>query len=355
MELTAKNHTGDNFNDIGLLRSEFQMENTSRRSGNSDYYSWKIKKNPFKEGICKVVQIENKTVSMTTITPKKFLMINEEMICAEIGDTFTSTDYQRRGLFTRLVNSARDEAEKHGINFIYGTPNTNSLPGYQKKLNFGIIPNLQVYNFVYPINMTKILDKKINNVFISSILSSTISPFFKIKKMISIPDIDKKIQVFPFTESENYIDEIWEEEGSKYDCITIRNSEYIKWRYLENPDNYNFLLATKHEKPVGYIVLKDGLWNSLRVGYIADIFTVDEGDQIVFNSLIEYARKYFINKGFDMISMWIQKGVYTNRLKSFGFRQYKSIPVICYNNDLGDRIISKNLRWYFTMSDSDNI
>lgn len=355
MKLTAKNHKGDNYNDIGLLRSEFQKKNTSRRSSNGGYYSWKIKKNPFKEGICKIVHIEDKTVSMTTITPKKFLMMNEEIICAEIGDTFTSADYQRKGLFTRLVDSARNEAEKNGINFIYGTPNTNSLPGYQKKLNFGIIPNLQIYNFVYPINITKILNVKINNVFISSLMSSIVTPFFKIKKMISFPDIDKSIQIFPFTKSEDYIDEIWEEEGSKYDCINIRNSEYIKWRYLDNPDSYNFLLATKDKKPVGYIVLKDGLWNNLKVGYIADIFTVDRGDQIVFKSLIEYARKYFINEGFDMISMWIQKGVYANRLGSFGFRQYKSIPVICYNNDLRDRIISKNLKWYFTMSDSDNI
>jgi len=355
MELLPENHKNRNYNDISMLRSEFEKEGTVRRLSNHDYYYWKLNNNPIKKGICKIVKSGDKAVSMATVTPKKMLFKNKQITCGEIGDTFTSSDFQRKGLFTKLVNSARNKAEEEDIKFIYGTPNHNSLPGYKKKLQFDVIPSLDLFNFLYPIKIIPLLNKKINNKFISIIFSVFISPLLKIKGIFANPYIDKKIKIQLFDEFDQNFDQIWIKEGGKYDAITIRNLDYIKWRFLENPEEYTIYTAKKNNSYIGYIVLKEGRWENLKVGYIADIFTIDSGNQAVFNSLIYYAKKHFISKKFDMISLWLQKGIYTDKLKLFGFIEYKSIPVICYINKFGKDVLSKNINWYFTMSDSDNI
>ena len=94
---------------------------------------------------------------------------------------------------------------------------------------------------------------------------------------------------------------------------------------------------------------------NLKVGYIADIFTVEYGKQTVFNSLINYAKEHFISKDIDMISTWVQNVIYSKKLKSFGFLKFKYMPVICYANKLGTKILNGKMNWYFTMADSDNI
>ena len=71
MELTPKDHNNKNFNDISLLKGEFQNKNTLRRSDNHDYYSWKLNNNPITNGICKIVIVGERAVSMTTATTKK--------------------------------------------------------------------------------------------------------------------------------------------------------------------------------------------------------------------------------------------------------------------------------------------
>jgi len=355
MELLPKNHTGQNYNDISLLKSEFQSNDTDRRSGNHNYYSWKLDSNPIKKGLCKIIEVDGRVISTATVTPKKMILNKKEVVCGELGDGFTSTDFQKKGLFTKIVDSVRIQAEEDNIDFIYGTPINFLLSVYKHKLDFLQIPSLNVFNFIYPIRISKILNKKINNKLLSLIISLFITPLLKIKTIIMSPPLDSEIKIEALDKLDKSFNKIWEKEGPKYDCIMIRNLEYIKWRFLENPDTYNLYIAIKNGEKVGYIVLKEGLWKNLKVGYIADIFTIDTGDQAVFNSLIYYAKNHFISKGFDMLSIWIQKGVYTDKLKSFGFRKFRYMPVICYINKFGSDIISKNINWYFTMSDSDNI
>ena len=71
---------------------------------------------------------------MASFTPKKFKVCSEIIIVSEIGDTFTDPNYQRQGIFSTLVNSVREDALKYSrVQLLYGTPNENSLPGYEKK------------------------------------------------------------------------------------------------------------------------------------------------------------------------------------------------------------------------------
>ena len=58
-------------------------------------------------------------------------------------------NYQRKGLvLSMLINQTRKDAEdKHWVCF--STPNKQSLPDYEKKANFKIINNINVYSIPY--------------------------------------------------------------------------------------------------------------------------------------------------------------------------------------------------------------
>ena len=65
----------------------------------------------------------------------------------EIGETATDPDHQRKGLFSKLVNAcvAHGRPSKHML--IYGTPNSQSTPGYAK-LGFDIVESEASYLFL---------------------------------------------------------------------------------------------------------------------------------------------------------------------------------------------------------------
>lgn len=60
----------------------------------------------------------------------------KEALIAQSGATMTSPTHQKKGLFTLLATHTYEAAREEGVVMIFGFPNQNSLPGFQKKLNW---------------------------------------------------------------------------------------------------------------------------------------------------------------------------------------------------------------------------
>ena len=352
----AIKHEKKNYDDIHDLRKIFDgANNTSRRSHEHSYFNWKLNLNPVKKGICAIVESEKRTVGMASITPKKMLFQNKIFLTAEIGDTFTHPDFQRKGIFSQVVNKVRSISENENIDFIYGTPNQNSLPGYKKKLNYDVLKSVDVKNFVYPINFSHILQQKIKSNFIISPLSFILKQLLEFKNYCFKPKLSNNIFFEEIERFPKIIDSLFDELNLSYDVVTSRNSEYLNWRFITNPDKYVCFLAKNGDKIIGYIVLKRGTWSELSVGYIADIFVFDNNEVNYFKYLINFATTYFKNNKYDMISIWLQSGPLSKILKKHGYLSFKDVPIICYKNEVGNKFLNGNYSWYFTMADSDNI
>jgi hypothetical protein len=57
-------------------------------------------------------------------------------LAAQSGDTMTNPSHGGKGLFTTLAKMTYSLAKEEGIQFIFGFPNSNSYPGFIKKLNW---------------------------------------------------------------------------------------------------------------------------------------------------------------------------------------------------------------------------
>ena len=124
----------------------------AHRYGRENMFVWKIFENIWQMGFINLIKDNNTIVSSTSITPKLLLLNNKKVIAAEIGDTYTETSYQRKGMFTKLINTSRQNAEEAGIQFVYGTPNKQSLPGYLKNANFFEIENLNIRSLTFSLS-----------------------------------------------------------------------------------------------------------------------------------------------------------------------------------------------------------
>ncbi len=331
--------------------------NSDRRCSTPTYFTWKLSNNPIHEGMANVADVNGQIISSTTITPKQIAFRGNLIKGAEIGDTFTIPDFQRKGIFTSLVNMSRCAAIDDGLLFIYGTPNNNSLPGYKKNCNFVKVNSMDVQMLIRPINIEGILKLKLTSkTILSAIVPIAVSLFrlrYPLHTNVQHNDdimINRLLDYFPPA-----IDILADKSISNYEWMIYRNKAYLDWRFIDNPDQYVIWIGVQRDSIIGFVVCKIGYWKHLRIGYIADFLTEEHSVDILGRLYIEIVR-YFIEQYVDMIAAWSVKGsIYSNFLKKNGFLKAWDIPIICYNNDLGSKISSSTSHNHFTMADSDNI
>ena len=71
----------------------------------------------------------------------------EDYLVAQSGDTMTAPVHRKKGLFTKLAKETYSLAQKKGVNFIFGFPNENSYPGFERKLNWKFYGFMQRFTF----------------------------------------------------------------------------------------------------------------------------------------------------------------------------------------------------------------
>jgi hypothetical protein len=95
------------------------------------------------------------------VFPIKMVYKGVEYFAAQSGDTLTHPNYQKKGLFTYLAKETYLLAEKENIQFVFGFPNKNSLPGFQKKLNWVCHHKMQEFSIaVNSLPVAELVSKK---------------------------------------------------------------------------------------------------------------------------------------------------------------------------------------------------
>ena len=79
---------------------------------------------------------------------------------AQSGNTMTGPDHRKKGLFKRLHDETMKLCKEHQINFVFGFPNANSAPGFEK---FGWrARDCNKYSWISNLGLTEKVKRKIN-------------------------------------------------------------------------------------------------------------------------------------------------------------------------------------------------
>jgi phosphoribosylanthranilate isomerase len=131
----------------------------------------------------------------------------------------------------------------------------------------------------------------------------------------------------------------------------------LNWRYFENPDEYQVMVAKKGDKYLGYIVTK--LSKNGKAATICDFVTVDDRLD-VFRALIKRAEKMLKQTKVNLVQTHcVDDSPYYQALLQQGYyvpKQDSQQPIIVYSGtELGRTLLNTEGKWHFTISDSDNI
>jgi len=73
----------------------------------------------------------------------------QEYLVGQSGDTMTGPNHRRKGLFTKLAKETYQLCEELNMAFVFGFPNENSLPGFERKLDWKFYGNMQMFTFYH--------------------------------------------------------------------------------------------------------------------------------------------------------------------------------------------------------------
>jgi len=95
-----------------LAQFILSFEHYPLRSISSEYFEWKLDRNPFLKGYVYYEKREGRIVGVKTHVPKKIQILGHELICAESGDEFTHPDFQRQGISKKASCALLEKAQQ---------------------------------------------------------------------------------------------------------------------------------------------------------------------------------------------------------------------------------------------------
>jgi len=356
-ELTFRKAQKEDLPRISEFRKTFFEYNPSIRSYEPEYYEWKCYRNPILPGEMWLAEDGDEVVAIRNFTPKRMKILGNVVIGAQMADSFTHPDYQRRGIFATLSKAVRKSALDKGINFIYNVPTKGtSLPAHIKGLEHMLVP-AGVRSLVHVISSKQLLKTKLRFSLLASVFSPMIDTVSQTIFRIGVRGTTKS-DVIIYTEPSfpDDIDTLWEQVSKNYDVMLARTKDYLEWRYITNPDAYSILIARNRDGAIlGYMVIKIGFSENTPMGFICDFLTIED-DPNVFKKLLSASLEEFSHGKVGSVSTWAVKGsFYYKILVKLGFLPHSDTSLMCYENELGSQIVSHAYKWHFTMGDSDGI
>jgi len=168
---------------------------------------------------------KNKEVASTCfISGKKIDCDDGPLFCFEIGETWTAEKFRRKGLFTKMVKKATEIAFNAGAEVIYGTPNAQSAPGYNKLK----------YYFIHDVNESLILIPNIMHICLNKAGLKKRQPVKVINIDVGCEPVFRDIKVKEIS-FEKYL-----EKTKSFKRMNHISNEYMNWRFKDSFHEYRY-------------------------------------------------------------------------------------------------------------------
>ena len=340
----------------------------------SDYFNWKLgDTNPAGKGYLSYALYEDKVIGSATLTKKRVLLDGTEYIAGEVGDTYTSLNFRRkckpvstslvdsnpnsyvnRSIFGRLIAELVNKSEECGLAIIYGTPNTNSYPGYTKRLGF--IDYKQYGNTTYYRPTAQVLLSKY----------PTLAPFgfiFKKTELLSIAMqnllysrfLNREVVVSDGAPSSEELDELWLGIKPEFGFSLVRDAIYWKHRYTDHPHSkYHFINFHRNGKLVAVVVTRKFV-SRLDNSTVAVVEWMNE-DGFQFGHILASVMNFYKTSNVNYFYTWLQSSANNSRIAMRSlFMLKKQAPIIFADNSITRKIVAGEKEVNFFLGSSDAI
>lgn len=311
-----KKHILDDFEIIPYSKKYFEQwrdlyTKTTQRQQPGNFFVYNTTQTPFGKPIQFLMRYKDKIIGSHTIRPFHYRIKGKTVLGGQTYNSLTDPAYQKRGIFTALVNATQTEAKNQNYQFVCGYANANSIDIYQKELQH---KKLQEINFI---KITEFEKVRGHGLF-----------------LIGINKIPAAIPTGRLNNIEN-----------QFTCAVLKDIPYLKWRYEQkHHEGYTvfyqhceFLIITKRYEQQEQIV---------------DFFV---NDAYTFRRALSIIADVAKRDGISDITMWIPAN---HHLLKEAAIKYETIVakqffhVVSFNENLTQYIIDSQ-NWNYSMGDSD--
>lgn len=272
-------------------------------------------------------------------------------VCQSL-DTMTDSKHRGKGLFVSAAKAQYALSKSDGVGFVYGFPNSKSVHGFLKHLNWHLLDPVP---FIFkPVKSGYFIRKILGNQ-IGSLLDFPLA--FRKKIYLHTNSKIKPVEFF----DEKY-DALWQSFSSDINIAIIRDSKYLNWRYINKP-NEDYKIAALYEGNLlrGFVVYCFKQKHGGKIGYIMELITDLSSSQLA-KSLLNYANNDLIGSGCEVVLAWC----FDFSPNSVAFKKSGYFPLpsklrpielhFGYSNfSCNDSVMAKRENWYLSYSDSDTV
>lgn len=203
---------------------------TGRRT--TDFFQWKHEANPFGVSPGWVATDGSRLIGFRTFLRWRFRHGKHLLSAVRAVDTATHPDYQGRGIFRRLTLAAVEELVTD-TDFIFNTPNSQSMPGYLK-MGWQVVRDVPVHICPRrPVSFLRRLRAARAATPAAPALPTDLSPLPSAASVLAEPEV------------RDFLDRLILGASIRTDL----SASYADWRYTQAPDlDYR---AVVHRGPTG--------------------------------------------------------------------------------------------------------
>lgn len=328
-------------------------------TAHKEYLLHEYFENPNGDAIAQIAWNETKkeVCGQETLIPKQIKIGNRVVKVLMSVNTVTRESCRGQGIFTTLGRDALERAQNEGnYALVYGMPNQNSYHGFTTKMDFSDLGSFPLY--LRPLKVSGLAKAYLHQNWLSHLVKP--ADYFTAYSSVREPDGVRFVRLEK--ENLNFVDEFWEAIKNKYPIMVSRNSEYLRYRFIDIPRRkYENWYALKNGKPVAFVIGRVMEVAGMQCGMIADFLFLKQYEREA-NALLKHLLYILQEQGAILAGCLMQP--FTDEakiLKKFGFfvcpKAFEPQPFPFIIRILGKdptlQMAMNFKNWFFTMGDDD--
>ena len=284
-------------------------------------FRWLYLENPF--GIARAwiaCSDQNEAIGMAAVFPRRMYRESKTVTGCVLGDLCISTKYRSVGPTLQLQRACLSCARSGEFAVAYDFPSSTMSRVYE---HLGILP---VEEFVRLAKVLRI-DDKLERILPVPVLfrplaaAGNFALALKAQRSSDLPGLQVNLDDAPCSSEYSALAE---QIGSSWGICTVRNAQYLNWRYRKHPRvKYEFLAARRHDELLAYCTFTAADGNAT----IAELF--GSMDKQVLTGLLQELVGLLRRRGIATVSVPVlSRDPRTGLLRKLGFWAREAVPVM---------------------------
>ena len=332
-------------------------------------WEWEFLKNPRNDlalsRMWVAVRQDGKILGYIGSFPMLLKIGTTDILTSSSGDLMVFADGRRQGLGQRLSKAYRDSETVLATDGFGYQPVTGRI---YRRLGYKPVYCEPIY--VRPFDLQSIFQFLIDSERIPTILSKGLlslltqsvciifNKFLCVVNRATRPNISKDLVIEEVKQVGPEFDVLWKNISHDFPVIFVRDSKFVKWRFMDDPVSQHTLLSARDSDGnlCGYLDFCISTRRKMPTGRIMDIFCKPSSADII-DSLLGKALDILQNKKVALVSCLGMHPDIRKRVKKVLYLRVRSVEIpallYCTGEERIENLVYNENMWHLTSADGD--